>query len=125
VNKEELVAMMVAIEAYLKRDHAADWKEWQKRVERIATEVRKVKGVTPEPFMPEIHYRVPHLRFRWDETVVKIKPAEAIRRLREGTPSIEVRPNTSEGLEIGVWMLAPGQDKIVAQRIREVLHAAL
>ena len=31
VNKEELVAMLVAVEMYLKHDHAADWKEWEHR----------------------------------------------------------------------------------------------
>src|SRR5229473_932968 len=32
VNKEELVGMMAAVEAYLKRDHEAEWRDWESRV---------------------------------------------------------------------------------------------
>ena len=81
------------------------------------------RGVTTEQFMPEIHYRVPHLRIRWDESKVKATVKDIIRELRDGTPSIEVRSNTNEGLELGVWMLKPGEDAIVAQRVHEVLSA--
>ena len=110
-------------ELYLKRDHEADWREWEQRIERIARQAKKVTGVTTEQFMPEIHYRVPHLRIRWDETKVKATVKDIIRELREGRPSIEVRSNTNEGLELGVWMLKPGEDAIVAQRVHEVLSA--
>jgi len=46
---------------------------------------------------------------------------EAIHLLREGEPSIEVRPNTDNGLELGVWLLEPGETEIVARRLRQVL----
>jgi hypothetical protein len=72
-------------------------------------------------FVPEIHYRCPHVRVRWSADQIRLGVADVIRRLREGEPSIEVRPNTSEGLEIGVWMLQPGETEIVARRVREVL----
>ena len=36
VNKEEIIGMLVAIESYLKQDHAAIWKEWEARCRRIA-----------------------------------------------------------------------------------------
>lgn len=124
VNKEELVAMMVALEVYLQRDHDADWREWQSRIRRISAEVSKIKGVRPEEFMPEIHYRVPHLRIRWDQAKLGMTVADVIKRLREGTPSIEVRPNTGEGLEIGVWMLQPGEDAVVAARLVEIMQAS-
>jgi D-glucosaminate-6-phosphate ammonia-lyase len=31
VNKEEMLGMMVALENYVKRDHQAEWREWEKR----------------------------------------------------------------------------------------------
>src|SRR5262249_21946906 len=31
VNKEEYLGMMVAVEQYLKTDHAAAWREWERR----------------------------------------------------------------------------------------------
>jgi hypothetical protein len=44
-----------------------------------------------------------------------------VRSLRDGEPSIGTR---SEGgaLVIGVWMMRPGEEKIVARRLRQVLQ---
>ena len=121
VNKEELLSMMVTLELYYKRDHEADWREWEKRANLVRAGVSSISGVASEIFVPEIHYRVPHVRIRWHQNSIPLSVAEVIRRLREGEPSIEVRPNTKEGLEFGVWMLEPGEIEIVARRVREVL----
>ncbi|HTM49773.1 MAG TPA: hypothetical protein VL285_13860 [Bryobacteraceae bacterium] len=122
VNKEEYLGMMVAVEQYMKRDHAAEWREWEKRVKIIGDSVGPVKGVKTETFVPEIANAVPHLRITWDSSV-KITYADAVKRLREGDPSIEVRPGSKEALEVAVWMLQPGEAQIVARRIREVLKS--
>jgi D-glucosaminate-6-phosphate ammonia-lyase len=124
VNKEEYLGMMVAVEQYVKRDHAAEWREWEKRVKVIADSVGPISGVKTETFVPEISNAVPHLRITWDAGAVKITPAEAIKRLREGDPSIELRPGAKDALEVAVWMLQPGEAQIVAKRIREVLKGA-
>jgi L-seryl-tRNA(Ser) seleniumtransferase len=34
VNKEELLGMMVAVEMFMKRDHQAEWREWERRQHR-------------------------------------------------------------------------------------------
>jgi len=124
VNKEEILGMMAAVESYLKRDHAAEWREWEKRVRTVADSVGPLSSVKTETFVPEIANAVPHLRITWDETVLKITPAEAVKRLREGEPSIELRPGAKQSLEVAVWMLQPGEAQIVARRIREVLKGA-
>src|SRR5262249_58622366 len=49
VNKEEYLGMMVAIEQYMKRDHAAEWREWDKRVKVIADSGGPMQGVKTEP----------------------------------------------------------------------------
>jgi L-seryl-tRNA(Ser) seleniumtransferase len=122
VNKEELLGMMVAVENYVKRDHAAEWKEWEKRVKVIADAV-SLKGVETETFVPEIANAVPHLRIKWDQS--KLSAAEVVKQLRDGEPSIEVRPGSKDMLEVAVWMLQPNEAQIVAKRIREVLKPAL
>jgi len=55
---------------------------------------------------------------------VKIAPPELIRQLSEGAPSIEVRSSPRDCVEIGVWLLQPGEAQIVARRIREILKSA-
>jgi L-seryl-tRNA(Ser) seleniumtransferase len=75
-------------------------------------------------FVPELANAVPHLRINWDHAKLGMTPREAVKKLREGEPSIEVRPGSNEVLEIAVWMLQPGEDKIVAKRVKEVLKSA-
>ena len=41
-----------------------------------------------------------------------------VKKLREGKPSIEVSPGSVRQLGIGVWMMEPGEDAIVGERIR-------
>ncbi len=125
VNKEEILAMMVAVEAYLKRDHEADRKEWERRARLIADSVRDLPGVRTETFVPEIANAVPHLRIQWDQARIRIAPPDVMKKMREGQPSIEVNPMTDANqLIIGVWMMAPGDAAIVAKRLRSVLKAA-
>ncbi len=124
VNKEEMLAMMVAVESYLKRDHAAEWREWERRAKAISDAARSVKGVTVEQVVPEIANHTPHLRIRWDRNLVKLSVAEAVKKLREGQPSIECVPGSREYLGMTVWMLQPGDEKHVARRLREVLRGA-
>jgi len=125
VNKEEMLGMLVAIELYLKRDHAADWKEWERRVKIIADSVSNVPTLTTDVEIPPIANHVPHLNIRWDQNRVKLSPLEVMKQLRDGDPSIEANPGTDKNeLMIGVWMLQPGEAEIVARRLRAVLKSA-
>jgi uncharacterized pyridoxal phosphate-dependent enzyme len=125
VNKEEILGMLVAVEVYLKKDHEAEWKEWERRVQTIVASVRDLPTIQTEMFVPEIANQVPHLKLWWDESKLNLAPPEAQKRLREGLPSIEASPMTGpKQLVIGVWMLEPGEAEIVGRRIREVLKSA-
>jgi len=122
VNKEEMVGMLVALELYLKKDHAAEAREWDRRVEIIAREAKKVNTVTTEVHLPPIANHTPHLRIRWDQRVVRITPPEVMKQLREGRPSIEACPMTNkEALVFTVWMMQKGDAEIVGRRVREIL----
>jgi uncharacterized pyridoxal phosphate-dependent enzyme len=120
VNKEEILAMLVALELFLDRDHARDGREYERRAEAIRTSAMAVPGVKAEVFVPEIANHVPHLRISW-EGADEAAATAAVKAMRDGEPSIGIR---SEGntLVIGVWMMNPGEDRIVARRLREVLQ---
>jgi hypothetical protein len=47
-----------------------------------------------------------------------------IQKLRDGTPSIEVGPGSRNPIVIGVWMMEPGEDTIVGERLRTILAGA-
>jgi L-seryl-tRNA(Ser) seleniumtransferase len=119
VGKEEIVAMWSALRQFLKQDHAAVWRDWEKRVQTITDLVGTVKGVKSEPFVPPIANHTPHLRIAWN--IPGLTPAEVARRLRDGEPRIEVRPIIGDALEVSVWMLEPGQERIVGERLRDAL----
>jgi L-seryl-tRNA(Ser) seleniumtransferase len=120
VNKEEMVGMLVALESFLARDHDAVWKEWEGRCQRIADTLKDFEDVRTEIDVPAIANAVPHLRIRWDYERRNLRPSDVAQQLRDGEPSIEVSPGSRRQLGIGVWMMEPGEDAIVARRIREV-----
>jgi uncharacterized pyridoxal phosphate-dependent enzyme len=124
VGKEEIVGMWAALELYVKQDHQAVWRDWEKRCETIAGLVRSVNGVKTEVFVPEIANHCPHLRITWDYAASGLTPAGVVKQLREGEPRIETRPGAREAIEVAVWMLEPGQDRIVGRRLRQVLRGA-
>ncbi len=123
INKEEILGLLVAIEVYLKRDHAADWAMWEKQIKVINDTAISVPGVTPELHVPEVANHVPSIRLRWDQSKIKITIDEVREALRKGHPSIETVGN-SESLDMTTWMLIPGEERIVAKRVREILFNA-
>jgi D-glucosaminate-6-phosphate ammonia-lyase len=126
VNKEEMLGMLVALEMYLQRDHTAEWKEWQRRVEVIQKAAEKFPSVTSLVDVPPIANHTPHLKLAWDQGKIKIDPLQVKKMLLDGEPSIEVTPSTNkETLVFTVWMLQPGEVDIVAKRLSEVLAAHL
>ncbi|BDC50164.1 hypothetical protein F183_A24800 [Bryobacterales bacterium F-183] len=125
VNKEEMLGMMVAVETYMKRDHEAEWKEWEKRIKTISDSVEGMPSMKSRTVVPPIANNVPHLYLQWDQSKIKISPREVMKQMREGDPSIELNPGTTnEELVVGVWMLQSGEAQIVAKRLRAVLKAA-
>jgi len=120
VGKEEIVGLWAALEHFLKQDPKERWRDWEGRCASIAALVTSVRGVKAETFVPEIANAVPHLKITWDRP---LKPAEAVKRLRDGEPRIEVRPVIGEWLEVAVWMLEPEEVEVVGRRLKEVLEA--
>ena len=123
VNKEEILGMYVALEKYINQDHDAEWKMWESKIDTIATSVNSIEGVTTEVSVPPIANHTPLLFIKWDESKVKTSNKDLMLKLRNGSPSIEVMANGT-GINITVFMLQEGEEKIVAKRVREELLLA-
>lgn len=123
VNKEEVLGMLVALEMYLQKDHEKEWKLWEDQIDLISNRAKTVAGVRTEIHVPKHANHVPSLRIRWDQNMVKITPNEARKQLREGHPSIQTVGN-NESIGITTWMMVPGQERIVAKRLQEILRNA-
>ena len=118
VNKEEMLGMLVALERFIKLDHAALDREYQRRANVVLESLAGIKGVTASITVPEVANHVPHVKVVIDPAVTGITGTEVSQKLREGTPSIGVRPG--DELLVGVWMMQPGEEKIVARRLKDV-----
>lgn len=123
VNKEEILGMYVALDKFIARDHQKEWKMYEDRVAHIASTVKSIKGVTTETFAPELGNHTPTLRIFWDPAKINLTTKALQEGLRNGNPSIEIvgEPN---GVSLTTWMLKPGQEKIVATRLKEELSKA-
>ncbi len=121
VNKEEMLGLLAALELYLAKDHVAEQREFQARAEVIRSGVATVPSIKAEIFVPDVANHVPHVRISWDAAARGITPTDAVNRLRAGEPSIGTR-SEGDALVIGVWMMRPGEEKIVVRRLREVLE---
>lgn len=124
VNKEEILGMYAALDRYVKQDHDKEWKEWEEKTAVIENAAKKVKGVTTEVTVPHVANHTPALKIFWDPAVVKITPKELQEKLRQGSPSIEVMSFADNTINVTVFMLKHGQEKIVATRINEELVKA-
>src|SRR5579859_1598245 len=124
VGKEEIVGMIKALELYLQEDQEALNKEWQRRLEYIATQVAKVPGVTTSFPKLEIANHVPHLQIKWDEKRIPMMPREVGKVLREGKPSIALSTGEhGEALSMNSFMLQPGEEKIIASELVKLFKA--
>ena len=136
VAKEEIVGLVAAVDWFLAQDDAAMEADYRQRAERIAGALKSVPTVQTQIFIPAVANHVPHLVITYDQSRVKIAAKEVMEKMRQGTPRIELNPGTggppasaglpggSNTIVVGVWMLQPGEDLIVAKRLREVLQAA-
>jgi L-seryl-tRNA(Ser) seleniumtransferase len=136
VSKEQIVGMVAAVDWFLSQSDAAMEAEFRRRAERIASSLKSIPSLESKVAVPTVAANaVPHLLIRYDRQRVKIAPVDVAEELRRGTPSIELNPATgkkqSGGLPtdedtvvVGVWMLEPGEDLVVARRLREVLGKA-
>lgn len=125
INKEEILGMYVALERFLAQDHDKVWKTWEAGVAHIQNTVKKIAGITTAVSAPPLGNHTPTLRIAWEPDKIKITAKELQEKLRMGNPSIEVGGGQGNNINITVWMLKPGQEKIVATRLREELTRAL
>lgn len=137
VAKEQIVGMVAAVDWFLSQSDEEMQAEFRRRADRIAGHLKDIPTLQSNIMVPEVANHIPHLLIRYDQERIKIAPLDVAEKLRKGSPSIELNPSTgtregSSGLHsdentivVGVWMLQPGEDMIVATRLHEVLSKAI
>ncbi len=129
VGKEEILGMLAAVEMWVKRDHDAEWKAWESWLAHIAEKAAQVPTVRTEVLQPQgLSNRAPRLRISWDAARVGLHADELEKILYESDPRIVLggstgsRRSTAESsITIMPYMMIPGDEKVVAARLHEVL----
>ncbi len=132
VGREETCGMLAAVEAWVKRDHAGEWKTWLHWLDVISKRVSAIDGVKTAVREPTaLSNRSPELTVSWDPAKLNITGEEVAEDLARNKPRIALgagggrrgsEPDPgSTSISITAWMMQPGDEKIVADRVFGVL----
>ena len=135
VGREETLGMVAAVEAWVKRDHKAEWNQWLSYLDTISTRVSQIDGVSTAVREPTgLSNRSPALVISWDPAKLHITGEEVAEEVARNKPRIalgaggtgrgrrgDASDAASTSIDITAWMMRPGDDKIVAARLFSVL----
>ncbi len=128
VGKEDAIGMLMAVEMWVKRDHEAEWKRWTGWLDHISQRVSTIAGVTTNINQPNgLSNRTPSLTILWDRQKIGFSGDTVARVLLDGDPRItlDAARGGPQGAQTGVrvtpYMLAAGDEKIIADRLVAVL----
>src|SRR6266481_6397609 len=136
LGKEEAMGMLAAVEMWVKRDHKAEMQTWISWLNNIAGRVSKIDGVKTAVREPRgLSNHSPGLSISWDPAKLGITGEEVSNILYTTEPRIALGGGGSGGggrggrgagetsISITAYMMAPGEDKIVGDRIFQILSA--
>ncbi|QRR01627.1 selenocysteine synthase [Dyadobacter sandarakinus] len=135
IGREEVIGMLAAVESWATRDHKAEMRTWVSWLENISKRLSGIQGVNINIRQPEegaLDNATPVMTVSWDPTKLYItgqevadelqttKPRVAVGSGRRGTAAdTNAAPTTS--ITLASYMMGPGNDKIVGDRIHEIL----
>jgi L-seryl-tRNA(Ser) seleniumtransferase len=128
VSKEDMVALLAAVERFVRLDHQAEWAEYERRIGVIEAALSGIPTLRCARIVPPIANRVPHLLLTWDERRGKLTPARVTRELMAADPPIQIgriSGTGDRGVLISVLTLQADEDRIVAERLRTIFGRAL
>ncbi len=136
VGKEEAMGMLAAVEAWTKRDHDREWDSWMSWMKHIQDRVQAIDGVSASIIeTKELSNHSPVLRIQWSAEKFGATGADIEEALFKGEPRITLSSfgerrfghggaGGETGLSITAYMMSAGEEKIVADRLHELLSKA-
>jgi seryl-tRNA(Sec) selenium transferase len=128
VGREEHIGMLAAVEAWVTMDHVKEMNTWVSWLETIGNKVSTINGIKTTITRPDpdlIHHVTPYLHIRWNPEQLHITGEEIAEELGTIAPRIAVQVGKDEagitGITLVGYMMIPGNDKVAANRIHEVL----
>ncbi|MDC6363669.1 MULTISPECIES: aminotransferase class V-fold PLP-dependent enzyme [Flavobacteriaceae] len=125
VGKEEMLGMLAAVEAWTTRDHDKEWQTWLGWLDEISSKLTKIDGITSEVTLPKgLNNRTPRLILKWDPDKLNITGEEVAEEVARNKPRIAIggwSRGDSTSINITPSQMRPGNAKVVADRLYEVL----
>jgi len=125
VGKEEMLGMLAAVEAWTTRDHDKEWQTWLGWLDEISSKLTKIDGITSEVTLPKgLNNRTPRLILKWDPDKLHITGEEVAEEVARNKPRIAIggwSRGDSTSINITPSQMRPGNAKVVADRLYEVL----
>ncbi len=120
VDRQEVVAVTVALREWLETDHEERLQQQAARMETITHRLADLPHVTTRNLWPEEQGPWMRLHITYDAGKVGQNNQAIVNALKAGNPSIWVRPE-GEGLTVEVHTLRPGEEQIVADALHDKL----
>jgi D-glucosaminate-6-phosphate ammonia-lyase len=120
VGREEIMGLLVALKAYLARDHAADLARWQRLAQHMADGLSGLRGVTVTYNDGGANGR-PNVQLQMDSAALGRTALQVQNALADGDPIVAVSATDGGRITLGTMSLADGDEEIVVSRLREAL----
>jgi uncharacterized pyridoxal phosphate-dependent enzyme len=122
VGKEEIAGMLAAVRWYVNLDHEKMAQAFEDQVQYIIDEFSNIEHVTARRDFPsEAGQPMPRAEIIFDEKSLGMTRDNIMSQLRNGEPSIELANAGASAIFVNPQTLAPGQEKIIARRIKEII----
>ena len=128
VAREEHIGMLATVETWVQMDHEKEMQNWVNWLENIGKEAATVKGISFRIKMPDpklIHHVTPYLFITWNPDELHVTGKEVSEELGNTFPRVGVAIYRDEpgvtGIALVGYMMVPGDDKLAASRIKEVI----
>jgi D-glucosaminate-6-phosphate ammonia-lyase len=133
VGREEVLGMLVAVEMWMKRDHAAEIQAWTAQLAFIANRLKQIPEVTTTIHQPEpghLSNPSPSLHVAWNILKIQLTGDDVEQLLWDANPRVSVGgagsflpfpPNMQPNISINTSQLKAGEERIIAERVFEVL----
>jgi L-seryl-tRNA(Ser) seleniumtransferase len=124
VGREEMIGVWLAAEKYSKLDFDVFNRQCVEQAEYLTRELKKIPGLELG-YTPDVKsHRVQRVLVQWDEQKLGLTTDEFERKLLEGEPRIAALRHQPQGMTFVFFLGEPGDEKLVARRLKEIFSAA-